>query len=161
MTSENRARLILLLHEELREGEATALRERLRHDPELAAEYSELEELWTGLELPEPKPAPLGSAERVSLAAVRVRDDRVSWSMAPRWAQAVAAFALAGGVALGLGLGLASAVELSEDSTSFVADPTLAESYWQLLDELDDESLLSLPPAVPSPAVPSQEAVSP
>ena len=140
MTSEIRARLILLLHEELPESEAVVLRQRLRDEPELAHEYRELEELWTGLELPEPKPAPSGSAERVSLAALRWREDRVSWSMAPGWAQAAAAFALAGGIVLGLGL--ASVVELSEDSTSFATDPTLAESYWQILDEVEDESLM-------------------
>ena len=140
MTSEIRARLILLLHEELPEIEAVTLREQLRNEPELAREYRELEELWTGLELPEPKPAALGSAERVSLAALRSREERVNWSMAPGWAQTAAAFALAAGIALGLGL--ASVVELSEEETSFATDPTLAESYWQILDEVEDESLL-------------------
>lgn len=139
-TGEITSRLMRLLHGELAETEAVALREQLRLDGELANRYRELEELWTGLDLPEPQPAPPGYAQRVSLAAQVLREERVSWSMAPRWAQAAAAFALAGGIALGLGL--AGVVEVSVDAAAVDSDPTLTESYWQILDEIGEDFVL-------------------
>lgn len=139
-TGEITSRLMRLLHGELAETEAVALREQLRLDGELANRYRELEELWTGLDLPEPQPAPPGYAQRVSLAAQVLREERVSWSMAPRWAQAAAAFALAGGIALGLGL--AGVVEVSVDVAAVDSDPTLTESYWQILDEIGEDLVL-------------------
>lgn len=139
-TGEITSRLMRLLHGELAETEAVALREQLRLDGELANRYRELEELWTGLDLPEPQPAPPGYAQRVSLAAQVLREERVSWSMAPRWAQAAAAFALAGGIALGLGL--AGVVEVSVAPAAVDSDPTLTESYWQILDEIGEDFVL-------------------
>ena len=64
----------------------------------------------------------------------------MSWSTAPGWAQAAAAFALAGGIALGLGL--AAVVEVTEDAPAVDTDPTLTESYWQILDEVDEDLAL-------------------
>ena len=135
MREKTRRRLLCLLTGELVGAEADELRQRLSTEPELRRAYRRLEELWGELELPHPAAAPLGFAPRVARAADGVRaataaqGDRIRWSLAPTWAQAAAALALAGGIVLGLSLASSLA-----GSTAVDSDRTLAESYWLLLD---------------------------
>ena len=141
MNQREKEGLLGLLTGELEGEKAAELRRRLNSDPQLHRHYRRLEELWAELELPEPATAPIGFAARVSRAAIGSDTDRVRWSRAPIWAQATAAFALAGGVALGLGL--AGTVNVEEPVVEVSdSETTLAESYWQLLDEVTGESVL-------------------
>ncbi|HEY0782564.1 MAG TPA: hypothetical protein VGE98_08925, partial [Thermoanaerobaculia bacterium] len=78
--------LMRLLHGEMPEERARALRLRLDREPALAAVYRRLERSWEGLSLPEPAPAPPGFARRVVAELQRIRaSDRLSWSLAPIW----------------------------------------------------------------------------
>jgi anti-sigma factor RsiW len=134
--------LMRLLHGELPEDQARALRSRLEREPELAAAWARLERTWNGLELPPAAPAPAGFAQRTLARARREAGNGLSWSAAPRWVRATAAAALAAGLALGVGAGSwvgrigQSADEtpsLTEPSTSQYGDPSLAETYWDSL----------------------------
>ena len=140
---ENSSRQLLrLLSGELGEVEAEALRHRLQQEPDLRRLYDRLTEVWSSLELEEPAAAPVGFARRITRRVEASGNDRVRWSLAPIWAQATAAVALAGGIALGLGL---TAAVAQEDGFAIVeSDASLAESYWILLDEAAGESLLEL-----------------
>ena len=135
-------RLQRLLSGELDAQQARELHDRMAVDVELRLAYETLEATWLGLDLPDPAAAPVGFAQRVSRVAVASGSQNVRWSMAPKWAQAAAAFALAGGIVLGLGL--AGSFGLADETSSsgsvvidgaIEAETTLAESYWQLLDE--------------------------
>ncbi len=141
-------RLQRLLAGELTTQQARELHDRMAVEVELRSAYETLERTWSHLDLPDPAAPPSGFAQRVSRAAVAQASQRVRWSMAPMWAQAAAAFALAGGIALGLGLAgsLGLGDEAFSDGTVAIdgvaeAETTLAESYWQLLDETASESL--------------------
>ena len=138
--------LMRLLHGELPAEQARALRARLEHEPELAAAWERLERTWTGLELPPAAPAPPGFSQRVLAQARRQpgQPERggLSWAAAPRWARAAAATALAAGLALGVGAGRWAGTRSQEPddalSVSAVdAGPSLAESYWDSLDDLE------------------------
>jgi anti-sigma factor RsiW len=102
-------RLIRYLHGELPTAEVRQLRAELARDPALQARLAELHRLWQGLQVPPPTPAPFGFVPELQ----RIAEDRrqaagtgfLGWSSAPAWARALAATALAAGVALGLGLG--------------------------------------------------------
>lgn len=133
--------LMRLLHGELPDDRALALRARLAAEPELAAAYARLEAVWNGLELPPAAPAPALFAQR-TLARARREAAGLSWKTAPTWARAAAASALAAGLALGIGAGsLAGARWISPDEQPAVgataAAPSLAESYWDSLDDLE------------------------
>lgn len=132
--------LLRLLSGELSEVEAEALRHRLAEEPDLRRHYDRLAAVWSSLEMEEPAAAPVGFARRIARRVEATGNDRVRWSLAPIWAQATAAVALAGGIALGLGLTTAVA---SKDGFAVVeSDASLAESYWILLDEAAGEPLL-------------------
>ena len=137
-----------LLAGELDVQQARELHDRMAVDAELRSRYETLERTWSELDLPDPATAPAGFAQQVSRAAVASGSERVRWSMAPMWAQTAAAFALAGGIALGLGLAgsFGFAKQTVSDGAVGVdgaleAETTLAESYWQLLDESASEAL--------------------
>ena len=141
MTSQDERQLMRLLHGELSAEETAVWRGRLEDEPELAARYAELEQLWTGLELPEP-----AAAGPELVAAVRRRLDRETnpslvdmWRLAPAWNRALAAAALAGGIGIGVLAGLVPQAQ-ADDSLFADTELTLAESYWEILEEgdLDD-----------------------
>lgn len=157
--------LMRLLHGELPDEQARALRDRLGREPDLAAAWARLERTWSGLELPPAAAAPPGLAQRVLARARReavAADNGLSWSAAPTWVRASAAAALAAGLALGiggavgtglgagLGAGLGSgsrtAARLQEPDeavsviTGSSAAPSLAETYWDALEDLDSTS---------------------
>lgn len=136
--------LMRLLHGELPAEQAGALRSRIEREPELAAAWARMERSWRGLELPPAAPAPAAFAQRV-LAQAR-RQPGVSgsgWSAAPRWARAAAAAALAAGLALGLGAGKLVGSRSAQDTENPLAlsaaggGPSLAETYWDSLDDLE------------------------
>ena len=137
-----------LLAGELGAQQARELHDRMAVEAELRRAYETLERTWSDLDLPDPATPPSGFAQRVSRAAVARASEHIRWSKAPVWAQAAAAFALAGGIALGLGLAgsLGSANDPSVNDNVAMdgaaeVEMTLAESYWQLLDETASESL--------------------
>jgi anti-sigma factor RsiW len=136
--------LMRLLHGELPAEQARALRARLESEPELAAAWARLEGTWSGLELPPAAPAPPAFAQRVLAEARRQAGPagRLSWATAPRWARATAAAALAAGLALGLGAGKLAGARSQEPDyaasvSAAVAGPSLAETYWDSLDDLE------------------------
>ena len=154
MNRRDLVRLQRLLAGELDAQQAGELRDRMAVDAELRRSYETLERTWSDLDLPDLAAPPSGFAQRVGRAAVAQASERVRWSLAPMWAQAAAAFALAGGIALGLGIAgsLGSANDpfldrtgVDDSGTGAIdgiagAETTLAETYWQLLDETASES---------------------
>ena len=158
MNREDVLHLQRLLSNELDASEATRLRERLGNEPDLRRAYEQLELTWTDLALPDPSSAPVGMDQQISLAAIGAASDRIRWSLAPIWAQAAAAGALAIGIALGLGVASKFGVAFSEPvevagqeaevagqkaevAGEVDAETTLAESYWLWLDEAAAESM--------------------
>ena len=131
--------LLRMLSGELSEVEAEALRHRLAEEPDLRRYYDRLTEVWSSLELEEPTAVPEGFARRIARRVEASGSERVRWSLAPIWAQATAAVALAGGIALGLGL--TTAVTNDDGFAILESDASLAESYWILLDEAAGEPL--------------------
>lgn len=135
--------LMRLLHGELPPARERELRARLEREPELAAAFARLERTWRGLELPPPAPVPLGFTERVA-ARAREQAGALSWATAPGWVRAAAAAALAAGIALGAGAGLLTGSHAPADpaeeevASDLLYDDNLAESYWSVLDEMDD-----------------------
>lgn len=132
--------LMRMLHGELPEAAVENLQDRLQKEPDLRRELEILERRWQGLELPEPEPAPLGFATRV-VAGARESADQ---GFAPAWwshtlaGKAATALLLAGGIALGAFLASPSAADdWSEYST---AEPSMAESYLQGLEETEDQA---------------------
>ena len=145
------ADLLRLLHGELPPARASALRERLEREPELAAAWQRLERAWEGLQLPPPAPVPLGFSGRV-MACVRelhrppAAEPTLSWAAAPRWVRASCAAALLAGVLLGAGLGTRG--RLDERQRGAEGVPALTESYWELVETPNE-------PAAATPALPS------
>lgn len=125
--------LMRLLHGELPPARAGELRERLAHEPELAARWRRLAGTWEGLVLPPAAPVPLGYGARV-MARVRglAAPASLSWSAAPRWVRATGAAALLAGVLLGAGIGGGLAVERTAPAGGVT---NLTESYWAMVDE--------------------------
>jgi anti-sigma factor RsiW len=139
--------LMRLLHGELPAEQARALRARLESEPELAAAWALLERTWSGLELPPAAPAPPAFAQRILAEARRQSgpSGRLSWALAPRWARAAAAVALAAGLGLGIGAGSWAGTRWQEPDAALSisaagAGPSLAETYWDSLEELDTSS---------------------
>ena len=137
--------LLALLRGELPAGEARELRARLRHEPELAAEYQRLERTWSTLELPPAAPAPPGFTGRIM---ARVRSEKaagsLSWAAAPGWVRATAAASLVAGALLGIGVGRSwPAAEPALTPEGAIAglkvssgeDLSLVKGYWNLLEE--------------------------
>ncbi|HVR97411.1 MAG TPA: hypothetical protein VMW27_12400 [Thermoanaerobaculia bacterium] len=142
MTDPTDLDLMRLLHGELPEDEARALRARLRREPELAALYQRLERSWQGLELPPPQSVPLGFRSGVMS---QVRQSRgISWAAAPTWVRAAAAAALVTGLAVGAGVGrswtapAAETVQEASEASEEVGldDLSLADSYWQTVEDV-------------------------
>lgn len=139
--------LMRLLHGELAPERAAELRDRIAKEPELAAAWSRMERTWDGLDLPPLAAVPPGFAQR-TLARARRQGDALSWSSAPGWVRAAAAVALAAGVALGVGAGSWAGTHpgTGEETPSFnevtadVSSPSLAETYWDCLEDLDLDS---------------------
>jgi anti-sigma factor RsiW len=137
MTRGTEQDLIRLLHGELTPDEARELRERLGHEPELAASYRRLERAWSTLAPPPASPVPVGFAGRV-MAHVRSQPAvaPLSWSSAPGWVRGAAAAALIAGAALGIGVGRSwPATEAAPEpapAVSSLSGPeyNLAEGYW-------------------------------
>jgi anti-sigma factor RsiW len=139
--------LMRLLHGELPAEQARALRARLESEPELAAAWTLLEGTWSGLELPPAASAPPAFAQRVLAEARRQSgpSGRLSWALAPRWARATAAAALAAGLGLGIGAGSwvgtrGQEPDYAASINAAVAGPSLAETYWDSLDDLESSS---------------------
>lgn len=134
MSTESERDLMRLVAGELPAERAAALERRLATEPELAALYRRLQRAWTALELP-PVAVPPGYAGRVAARASALRDAPPALAAAPLWVRAAAALALVAGVTLGAAVGLAGG------SAELTADPvlTLAEGYWQALDEVGPE----------------------
>jgi len=140
--------LMRLLRGELPAGEARALRERMRSEPELAAAYARLERTWNGLELPPASPVPPGFSGRIM---ARVRSEKpsgsLSWAAAPGWVRAAAAAALLAGAGLGIGVGRTWSVTPASEtpakvetatadlSSSGTEDLSLAAGYWSLVED--------------------------
>lgn len=141
----NDRELMRLLHGELDAERRLELRRELERDPHLAERYHRLAAIWERLELGAPAAVPPGFAARV-LAAARAEQpgSEVSWALAPLWARAGAALALAAGIWLGMSVGqpepgVEVAAAVSEESIYEVyGEPqSLAESYWLVLEEDD------------------------
>ena len=143
--------MMRLLHGELGEPEASALRRRLEADPSLSAQYQEIERAWKQLELPV-SAVPIGLSTRLRARAAEAADS-LSWQAAPSWVRATTAAALVFGVLLGAGLRPEAvwengppAVSVNAESSSEewlpsdLAEPlSLADSYWLLVaDEISD-----------------------
>lgn len=152
----DKVQLLRLLHGELPPERASALRERLVREPELAAVWRGLESAWERLTPPPPAPVPLGFSGRVM---ARVREHAagahplgtaagaaISWAAAPTWVRATCAAALLAGVLLGAGLG--SRGRLDDRQRSAESVPALTESYWALVDRPSETA--AAPPALPS-----------
>ena len=151
----DKAQLLRLLHGELPPERASALRERLVREPELAAAWRRLESAWERLTPPPPAPVPLGFSGRV-MARVREQaaggappldTNAISWAAAPTWVRATCAAALVAGVLLGAGLGARG--RLDERQRTAESVPALTESYWALVDRPSETA--AAPPALPSP----------
>jgi len=155
--------LMRYLHGELSAERRLEVRRALERDPELAARYRQIEAAWEGLELPPPTAVPPGFAGRVVAHAHAERPaSELSWSLAPLWARAGAALALAAGVWLGSGLGQFLPTSASQTASSqtassqtvtqeenwesydtyeaaFDGPASLAEGYWLSLEQEGDE----------------------
>ncbi len=152
----DKAQLLRLLHGELPPERASALRERLVREPELAAAWRRLESAWERLAPPPPAPVPLGFSGRVM---ARVREQAagappvgagagaaITWAAAPTWVRATCAAALVAGVLLGAGLGARG--RLDERQRTAESVPALTESYWALVDRPSETA--AAPPELPS-----------
>ena len=152
----DRVQLLRLLSGELPPDKASALRERLAREPELADAWRRLESAWERLTPPPPTPVPLGFSGRV-MARVRERaagapppgtvaGPAISWAAAPTWVRASCAAALVAGVLLGAGLGSRGRLDQRQRTAESV--PALTESYWALVDMPSETAAAS--PALPS-----------
>ena len=148
----DKVQLLRLLHGELPPERASALRQRLVREPELAAAWRRLESAWERLAPPPPTPVPLGFSGRV-MARVRERaagpaplgtagGPAVTWAAAPTWVRASCAAALLAGVLLGAGLGSRGRLDQRQRTAEGV--PALTESYWALVD-MPSETAAALP----------------
>jgi anti-sigma factor RsiW len=135
--------LMRLLHGELPEEQARALRARLERDPVLAEEYRRLAGTWEGLALPPAASVPLGFAQRV---AARARSEQNLPT--PGWVRAAAALALVIGAAVGVGVGeswplpetapeTAAQVQSVDQEEPSAVDGSLAESWLTTLEDLE------------------------
>src|ERR1700720_1166958 len=153
----DKVELLGLLQGELPPERASALRERLVREPELAAAWRRLESAWEGLTLPPPAPVPLGFSGRVMS---RVREQAggapplgagagatITWAAVPTWVRATCAAALVAGVLLGAGLG--SRARLDERQRSAESVSGLTQSSWALVDTPSETA--TPPPVLPSP----------
>lgn len=129
--------LLRLLTRESGAAEAARLRARIASDPELQEAYDRLEQRWSGLTAPPPPAVPAGFASGViERARAEGPEFGWDWTVAPRWARAVAVAALVAGAALGSGLiaGLPARAATTETAsmgelTEALAEPGLAEWY--------------------------------
>jgi anti-sigma factor RsiW len=136
--------LMRLLHGELPEEQARALRARLDGDPALAEAYRRLGRTWEGLDLPPAPPAPLGFALRVTARAAAERTAQSA--PAPPWVRAAAALALLIGAAVGVGVGESwpvpetttqEQVRTVDQEELSAVDGSLAESWLTTLEDLE------------------------
>ena len=133
--------LLRLLHGELDDDRAQALRRQLGSDSKLRATYERLERSWQGLELPETEPAPPGFATRVTATAfgsVQGSEQAIvpPWFCDTLLGRVAALSALSGGILLGIFL--AYPQQSSAEYADVLSDePSMAESYWDLLDDPD------------------------
>jgi anti-sigma factor RsiW len=145
--------LIRRLHGELDDTAARVLDARLEREPELRARLRELRDVWEAP--PGPLPAFDGVRDSVLERVRRARGGELSWSAAPAWARAGTAAALVLGVTLGFSLGAAvrtvETVEtvpatgvddalLSDGDLDAFAVPSLADNYWQAVEDEDGET---------------------
>ncbi len=141
MNDTTETRLMRLLHGELPGDEARRLERRLEHDEALRASYRRLAAAWESLAPPVPGDLPDGFAAGVVAAARRIQEGELRWSLAPAWARAGAAAALAAGLLLGAVSGGGFAAPAADDAVLYAeadADAvplSLAEVYWLALEE--------------------------
>lgn len=134
--------LIRRLHGELAPAEAREVAERIAREPPLRALDERLRASWEALELPPPA-VPADFRAAVMAAARREQRGELSWAVAPAWARAGAAVALALGVLLGVGFGSRSQLlPEPQEEVALVSEPiSLAEAYWLTLDQGGDQLL--------------------
>ncbi len=150
MTHTTERRLMRLLHGELPPEEARALEQRMAGDAELRAAYERLAAAWERVQAPPEGRLPADFAAGVVAAARRIRDGELSWSLAPVWARAGAALALAAGLVLGAAFDggfapppapvggdvqVADVYDESADADADAVPLTLSEIYWLALEE--------------------------
>lgn len=151
MKAENR-RLIRYLQGTSQDEERRLFEEEMERDARLAERYRDVSVLWQQLEGPPSKPLANEASQKIVSAARDIASRRaetmrsLSWSQAPPWARLGAAAALVLGLTLG---SVASArdqlpmiVEESPVEDLIFVTPSLADSYWDLLDDptwLDSE----------------------
>lgn len=146
--------LTRLLAGELEPAAVQALETELAQSPELRARLEQMRQVWNS----EPDNVPeLPSVRDSVLAKARAsRDGELSWRLAPTWARTGAAAALIVGLTAGIGLGRQAPVNVTTDlavNTSVTQDvvfdldesvlssytvPSLADGYWEILEEDDD-----------------------
>lgn len=107
------------------------LEARISAEPELRAAAEELERSWRGLE-PPTEVAPPGFAEDVMTRISAAEPDL------PAWTRLAAAAALVAGIGLGIGIGRVPPEETVPYELTGPAVPTLADSYFAALEELDE-----------------------
>jgi anti-sigma factor RsiW len=134
--------LMRLLHGELPEEQARALRARLERDPGLAEDYRRLAGTWEGLALPPAAPVPLGFAQRLAARAQAARAEQTLPT--PGWVRAAAALALVIGAAVGVGVGESwplpetkPQVQSIDQEEPSAVDGSLAESWLTTLEDLE------------------------
>ena len=150
---EETRRLMRLLLGELPPEEARSLERRLAEEPALRARYERLRASWESLELEPVREVPEGFRDDVVAAARRLAAGELSWSVAPGWARAGAALALAAGLVLGVSFGRLAAPSVDGETLQEAAlldayltaelgsELSLAEAYWLELETGGEELL--------------------
>jgi len=135
--SDTESDLLRLLHGELDEDRTLTLRRQLESDSDLRAVYERMEGTWQALELPPAEPAPPGFAGRVTALAFESEPGLVPpWFRNTMLGRAATAAALSGGILIGILV--AYPQQSSAEYADFLSDePSMAESYWDLLDDPD------------------------
>lgn len=148
--------LMRWLHGELTAAEVAALERRLEEEPELAARYRRLQEVWGSLELAPEAPVPAGFATRVMAEVGSSGSSPARSALRPQWAAALAL-----GIILGVGAGLTlpepppqgpPVEEVAGGALASLEQPwedepedawpwpepagSLADEYWRALDEI-------------------------
>ncbi len=136
----NRRTLIRLLHGELDEVTAAALKKRLRTDEALRKEWDHLRRLWKKLDCPQSPEVPQGFSRRVTAIAI-AEEQTLNLRFAPFWARTAALASLAAGLTLGALLvdppALPPAGRVVDSESTWLEGGDLASQYFSLIDSSD------------------------